>query len=97
MTGRRERIGVKKARLDRLRPLAGRSLGALAGWYDVKPREECADQQRVRSEQGSALASRLTPSIPISVREDLFPNCIGFGDHLVKLVKSAKRNPLVRA
>jgi Fic family protein len=36
MPERRERLHVKKQRLDRLRPLAGRSLDALAAWYDVE-------------------------------------------------------------
>jgi len=36
MAGGRERLLAKKARLDRLRPLAARSLDALAGWYDVE-------------------------------------------------------------
>ncbi len=34
--GRRRRIEEKRARLEALRPLAGRSLAALAHWYDVE-------------------------------------------------------------
>jgi hypothetical protein len=34
--GRRRRIEEKRARLKALRPLAGRSLAALADWYDVE-------------------------------------------------------------
>jgi cell filamentation protein, protein adenylyltransferase len=32
----RERLLAKKKRLDRLRPLTGRGLHALADWYDVE-------------------------------------------------------------
>src|SRR5271169_6032208 len=34
---RRRRIEEKRARLEALRPWAGRSLAALAKWYDVEP------------------------------------------------------------
>jgi Fic family protein len=34
--GRRRRIEEKRTRLEALRPLAGRSLKALAHWYDVE-------------------------------------------------------------
>ncbi|MBV9267793.1 MAG: Fic family protein [Acidobacteriaceae bacterium] len=36
MTDVRSRVEVKKAELDRLRPLARRGLAALAAWYDVE-------------------------------------------------------------
>ena len=36
MTAGRDRLRAKKQRLDRLRPLTGRSLQALAEWYDVE-------------------------------------------------------------